>query len=183
MVGRDDLQVGAEHDQRLAHRLHDVLGVFPGILNFASQLFSFGDVFHGQKDDVRADVLPENLPGVQQNGLAADIEEIVFDFVAVEHRVVQQDIFKEVPQLGDVPLPVAEVVDEVPDGLLGGDPEGIVKAVVGGENLQVGIEHDQRFADGFHDVLGVFPGNLDSRFRLFAIGDVTQGTYGVPLTA
>ena len=46
--------------------------------------------------------------------------------------------------------------------------EGIVEAVVGGENLQVGIEHHQWLVHGFYNVLGIFPGILDFRFQLLA---------------
>ena len=95
-------------------------------------------------------------------------EEIMLDFIAIEHGIMGEDLLKEYPQLGNVPLPVAEVVDEIPDCFLGRYLEGIVEAVVGGEDLQVGIQHHQRLAHGFHDVLGIFPGILDFRFQLLA---------------
>ena len=100
------------------------------------------------------------------------LEEIVLDLVAVEHGVVGEDLLEEHPQLGYVPLPVAEVVDELPDRLLGGPLEGVVEALVGGEDLQVGVQHHQRLAHGLDDVLGVFPGVLDFRLQLLACGDV-----------
>ena len=38
--------------------------------------------------------------------------------------------------------------------------------MVGGKNLQVGIQHHKRLAHGFYNVLGIFPGILDFRFQL-----------------
>ena len=106
------------------------------------RLFSLpalGDVFHGQKYDVRADVFPENLPGVEQYDFAADIEENVVDLIAVEHRCIGEDVLEKHPQLGDIPLPVAEVVDEIADGFLGRHLEGLVEAGIGRDNPQLGI--------------------------------------------
>ena len=63
VVGGENLQLGIQHHQRLAHGSYNVLGVFPGILDFGLQPFVFGDVLHGQQDNVRADIFPENLAG------------------------------------------------------------------------------------------------------------------------
>ena len=112
--------------------------------------------------------LAEDLPGVEQDGLAADAGKVVLDLVAVDHGVVREDLLDEHPQLGDVPLPVAQVVDEVPDGLLGRHLEGRVEALVRGEDLQVVVQHHQRLAHGLDDVLGVFPRILDVGVELHA---------------
>ena len=88
MVGGENLQLGIQHHQRLAHGSYNVLGVFPGILDFGLQPFAFGDVLHGQQDNVRADIFPENLPGVEHNDLAADIDKIMLDFIAIEHGIL-----------------------------------------------------------------------------------------------
>ena len=58
---------------------------------------------------------PEDLPGVEQDDLAADAGKIMFDLIAVEHGIMGEDLLDEHPQLGNVPLPVAEIVDEIPD--------------------------------------------------------------------
>ena len=115
VVRCENLQVGIQQHKRLAHRFHDVLGIFTGILDFRFQLLSFSNIFQGQEDYVGADVFPEDLPGVEQDNLSTDIEEIMLDFVAVEHGIVEEDFFKEYPQFGKVPLAVTEVVDEIAD--------------------------------------------------------------------
>ena len=62
----------------------------------------------------------------------------MLDFIAIDHCIIGEDILNEYPQLGNVPLPVAEVVDEIADSFFGRYLEGLVEAVVGSENLQVG---------------------------------------------
>ena len=92
----------------------------------------------------------------------------MLDLVAVEHGIMGKDVLKEHPQFGNVPLPVAEVVDEIPGCFPGRYLEGIVEAVVGREDLQFGIKHHQRLAYGFDDALGILPCILDLRLQLFA---------------
>ena len=99
----------------------------------------------------------------------------MLDFIAVEHGILGEDLLKEHPQPGNVPLTVAEVVDELPDRSLGRHFEGFIEAVVGGENLQVRIQHHKRFAHGFHDVLGIFPGILDFGLQPLSFGNVFHG--------
>ena len=99
----------------------------------------------------------------------------MLDFIAIEHGIMGEDLLKEYPQFGNVPLPVTKVVNEIPDCFLGRYFEGIVEAVVGCENLQVGIQHHKWLAHGFYNVLGIFPGILDFRFQLLALGNVLNG--------
>ena len=66
------------------------------------------------------------LPGVEHNGLAADIDKVVLDFIAIEHGILGEDLLDKHPQLGNVPLPVTEVIHEIPDCFLGHYFEGIV---------------------------------------------------------
>ena len=78
-------------------------------------------------------------------------------------------------------MPVPQVIDEIPDGFLGRYPEGIVETDIGGENLQIGTQHQQRLMHGFHDVLGVFPCMLIFRHRplqilILPVEPALQGT-------
>ena len=58
-------------------------------------------------------------------------------------------------------MPVSQVVDEIPNGFLGSYPEGSVEAMVGGDDLQIGVQHQQRLPHGLHDALGIGPGIPD----------------------
>ena len=77
-----------------AERLdYGVIALF-AITQHSLQLLPLGDVFHGQEDDMRADIFPKNLPGIEHNNLAADTGKIVFDFIAVKHGFIGKNPFK-----------------------------------------------------------------------------------------
>jgi hypothetical protein len=57
--------------------------------------------------------VPLDLAGVEEHDAPADGGEIVLHLVVVEGRLLGKDGLEELPQLGDVPLLVAEVVDEL----------------------------------------------------------------------
>ena len=102
----------------------------------------------------------------------------MFDFIAIEDDMVEDDLFKEYPQFGNVPLPVTEVVDEISDCFIGCYFKGIVEAVIGRENFQFGIQHYKWLAHGFHNVFGIFPGILDFRFQQFHALHICMQTIG-----
>ena len=54
-------------------------------------------------------------------------------------------------------MPVAEVVYEIPDCFLRCYFEGIVESLVGGDNLQAGIQHHEWLSHVFYNVLGIKP--------------------------
>jgi len=54
----------------------------------------------------------------------AEMLEFVADFVAVDARVVRRDLAKEFAKLGDIPLAVAESVDDAAICFFGGDVKG-----------------------------------------------------------
>jgi len=89
----------------------------------------------------------------------------VINLITIEHGIIGKDILKKFPQFGNVPLPVTQVIDEIPDSFLGVRLEGIVEALVCRDNLQIGIQHHKRLVHGFHDIFGVFAGILNFRPR------------------
>ena len=96
LVGGDDLQTGIQHQQRLPHGLHNILGVFPGV-HFRFQLLAQGDILHGQQDDMGAGPFPEYLPSVKEHGLLPDFGKLMFHFIAVEQGFMGEDILQEEP--------------------------------------------------------------------------------------
>ena len=73
---------------------------------------AFGDVLDGQQDQVRLAVHRLKTAGVEKHGLAANRREVVFNLIVVDGMVVGQDFIQHAPQLGNVPLAVAQLVDE-----------------------------------------------------------------------
>src|SRR5690606_31930249 len=92
---------------------------------------------------------------------AVDPLEDVVDLVVVEGLVVGEDILQEPPELGDVPLPVPEVVDEAADGLFGPGAERPVERLVGRLHAEVEVEDEETLADGVHDHFGEVAGGAD----------------------
>ena len=103
------------------------------------------------------------LAGVEQHHPAADGREGVLQLEVVEDGALGDDVLEQGPQGGDVPLAVAQLVDEAVLGLLGGDVEGLVEGAVGGPDAQGGVEDQQGLAHRVDDVLRVVLNILDQR--------------------
>jgi hypothetical protein len=99
-------------------------------------------------------------PGIQMHDLAAYGFKDVLHLKIIEYAVAGQDVFKQFPEAGDVPLPVAKVVYQDALGLMGVNVEGLIKGSIGPYNLQVRIEHDQRFPNRSQEV----PKNVQKNF-------------------
>ena len=101
------------------------------------------------------------LAGVEQHHPAADGREGVLELEVVEDGALGDDVLEQGPQVGDVPLAVAQLVDEAALGLRGRDVERLVEGAVGGPDAQRGVEDQQGLAHRVHDVLGVVLNILD----------------------
>jgi hypothetical protein len=55
-------------------------------------------------------------------------------------------------QRRDIPLPVSEVVNQAPLGLLGAGPERLVERPIGGCDVQIPVKHDERAGHGLDNV-------------------------------
>ena len=56
--------------------------------------------------------LPGDSAGVEQHDFWSNGREVVFNLEVVDGMVVTQDFFQQRPQLGNVPLPIAQVVEK-----------------------------------------------------------------------
>ena len=70
--------------------------------------------------------------------------EVERDLEAVEGALLRQDLFEQVTQTGNVPLAVAQVVNQTPLGLRRFHIETGFERHVDGDDTQVGFEHQQR---------------------------------------
>ena len=71
------------------------------------------------------------LARVEQHHAPPDDRKVVFQFEIVEDRTLRNDVFEERSQVGNVPLAVAQLVDQAVFGFLGRDLEGLVEGAVG----------------------------------------------------
>jgi hypothetical protein len=73
------------------------------------------------------------LAGIQEHDAPADGGEIVLDLIVVEGGLLGKDGLQQLAQPGDIPLLVAQVVDQLPDGLLGLSLEDSIEGAAGGD--------------------------------------------------
>ena len=104
------------------------------------------------------------LAGVEQHHPASDDREGVLELEVVEDGTLGHNILEQCPQVGDVPLAVAQFVNQAVLGFRGRDVKGLIESSVGGPDAQGGVEDRQRLAHGVDDVLGVGFDILDQGF-------------------
>src|SRR5688500_13239500 len=92
--------------------------------------------------------------GIEQHDPLAEMGKIVLEEKVVEDRALGNDVFQKSPQRGDVPLTVAELVNESIFGFLGRDAKGAINGGIGRSDAHRGVEDDQRLPDGVENVLG-----------------------------
>jgi len=56
--------------------------------------------------------------GVEQHDLVPDAGKYMFHFIVVELVIFGKNLFKQRPKLGNIPLPVSQVIDKLPDRFL-----------------------------------------------------------------
>ena len=118
-----------------------------------------GDVFDGEQHQGGAPCSVDDLASIEEHALGADVRKRVRDLEVVEGGVVRQNLLKQVPQGGNVPLAIAQVVEPVRLRLLGGDLEALIKIPIRHEHVQGGVQHHQRDPHRVHNALGVEQGH------------------------
>src|ERR1700741_5418593 len=101
---------------------------------------------------------------IEQHHPAANRWEGVIEFKVVEDGAFGDDVFKQCPQVGDVPLTITQFINETALGLYGRNVECLVKRAIGGLDAQCSIQYQQGFAHRIDDVLGVILNIVDKRF-------------------
>ena len=87
----------------------------------------------------------------------------MIELKVVEDGTLGDDVFKQGPQVGDVPLAVAQLINETAFGLHGRNVERLVKRAVGGLDAQRGIQNQQGLAHRVDNVLSVILNIVDKR--------------------
>ena len=111
---------------------------------------------------------------VEQHDLAAERLEIVLDLEILDGRAARQQLFEQLAQPRDVPLAVADLVDEPAQHVVRRDREGAVERAVGAFDAQVLVEHQQRLAHRVDGALGDFVGHDGGRLGALEGVDVEQ---------
>src|SRR5205085_10243655 len=105
-------QTAVENQQRLAHRVDDILGIGLDLVQKLLRAPALSDVFHRQQNEIGM-----KRSGVEQHHPAANVRKIVFQDKVVEHGASGHDVFEQSSQRGQSPLPVAELIHVTSLGL------------------------------------------------------------------
>ena len=139
------------HDHREAV-LDPVVDFLLGLLLVTLALHPVGDVLEGEQQPHGVVAGTEHLARVQAHHAMSDAREGRLDQEVLHHGVGRDHFVQEFAQAGNVPLLVAEIVDEPAKGLGLLDPEGLVEGLVGERDPQVRVEDQNGGPDRFHDV-------------------------------
>jgi hypothetical protein len=146
----DDLQAIGD---AMLHLLQQQLLLTHKLRQFPLHRAPLADVLDGQQQGRVRFALGENRPRIEQHGAPADVGELVLDLVAVHDKLLRQDFFQQHPQRGDVPLAVAQRVQQPALRILRVGAEGVVERAAGGDDAQVLIQDKEWLAHGVDDGL------------------------------
>ena len=105
-------------------------------------------------------------PGVQQHHTLADLLEAMDHFEIVHDAVLRADVLEQGPQQRNIPLPVAQLVDETSDSVFGRHAKTRVERAIRRMDSQAGRQDHERLVD-----------RVDDSFRVFLrVGDLAGGT-------
>src|SRR5271170_6929713 len=95
------------------------------------------------------------LAGIKQHHPASDGREIMLQLEVVKNRTFGNNIFQESSQVGDIPLAVAQLVNQAVFSFFERDFKGLIEGPVARSHAQGRVENQEWFAHRIDDVLGV----------------------------
>src|ERR1700716_278613 len=76
----------------------------------------------------------------------------MLDFKGLDGFLVRNDGIEHGAELGNVPLSVADIIELPPDCMLWRDCEHVAEGAVRKADGQIGLEHEDAFADRLHEI-------------------------------
>src|SRR5271165_4616458 len=122
-------QGGVKNQERLAHRIDDVLGVRFDGLQVRLGAPPFRDIFHSQHQQLPV-MARLKLAGVEQHHPPPNGREVMLQLKVVKDRTLGDNIFQEGSQVGNVPLAVAQLVNQAVLGFFDRDFKGLIEGAV-----------------------------------------------------
>ena len=133
--------------------LHPVLELAEAQLPLPFRPALLGDVLDREQKGETVVVGVKQLAGVEEHDAPTQVRELVLDLVALDRQALGDHRLEQVAQIGDVPLPIAELVERPADGLVATDLEGLEERAAGGHDAEIAVEHEQGLAHGVDDAL------------------------------
>jgi hypothetical protein len=132
----------------------EFLSVF---LRRGPELQNLGYIMNAQENSRGMATDTAQSASVEQHGASADTWKLVSDLEIIEGTVLGQDVFQQLAQPGNIPLVVANVVNQPPFGLHWLNFECSVKRLISRIDSQVGTQDDQRVEGRADDTFGIVP--------------------------
>ena len=148
-------------DGKAGRALHEQPVVFLARADRGLRLHALGDVLEGEDDALGQARGVVEAAAKKQHGAPAEGGELVGDLVPGEDVFLRQHLLQQRAQGGDVPLAIAQLVDEPALGLGGRDVEALVKNLAGRVHAQVGAQDEKGQRHGAHGGLGVVARGFD----------------------
>ncbi len=137
------------------------------------RLPALGDVVDGQQNPIGSDGGVAQAAGVEQHRALAQLRELMVHLEIIESVILREDFLEQRPQPGNVPLAIAQVVNEPADGFFGRHPKVFIEGAARAAHAQGTVQHQQRLAHRVHGGLSEVKSRLDALVSLDLI-DVHQ---------
>src|SRR5579872_1654421 len=124
------------------------------------------DILDAQKDVGGGSVFVEDLPRAEQHRSPSEQPEVMLDFIILHGALFGNDLAEQYSQLGDVPLPAAQLIERPADDIADVEFESRTEGAARGDQPQAPVENQERFAHGVDNSLGDRSGG----FRLNEVG-------------
>ena len=116
-----------------------------------------GDIRDAEQDGPVGAFPVEQLAGIEAHRALAEAGKFMLDLIALHHAVLGNDLFQEHAELRDVPLAVAQRIEQPTLGVLGADLEGQIERAAGGDHAQLLVEDENGLVDRVDNALGERP--------------------------
>ena len=156
-----NVAAGCRRKDFLRHGIHNEPQSLFTVANYMLGELPFSDILKGQQDQRSLIGRLNQSPGVQSHRPPTDFFELVFHLEVRNVILQRQHLDQQPPQVGDVPLSVAQFKQRSVESVLRHDLKRLVERAAGGLNAQVLIQHQQWFADCGDDALGILVSALD----------------------
>src|SRR5579871_2090748 len=104
------------------------------------------------------------------------------DLEIMKRLFCRQNLLKQLPQFRNVPLIVAQLINEAPDSLGRPDCKGLIKRMTCSYDSKIIAEHEERLPNRVYNSFGIFQ-QLPKRFTIRAGRHENSLSFARPLLA
>ena len=178
LVGRQYVLVVIQRDDALGGGIHNSAEARLAFAQRGFVAFAFRDIFQGKQNERRLVALLTDPAGIEQERAVAQAGKFVVNLKVMKLAILANDRFEQRPQAGNLPLALAQLVDQPVLGILRIDAKSLIKRTVRPLHAHLGIEHDQRLTHRVHDCLSEIARLLDHLLAALQRVDILHNNHG-----